>query len=254
MKTACQIFFFLCTGLSVYGQQFYVRGEVKDESGNPLQDVSILLHATGYVYHTGRYGSFGILTNKSRDTLSFWLDGYQKEKRLVIPDNYVTVRLKLNPTSSSSFHNNKLVSFTKGLNKEIQLMVINVNSKKLDLDTLPPSNLVFLIDISGSMDMPNRLPLLQSAFRLLVNNLRAKDTVTVVVYGGVTGVKLNATSGGEKEKILKVIDELEPGGFTPGESGIRLAYNVAQSHFIKGGNNRVILATDGDFNVGLKTE
>ncbi|TMI93402.1 MAG: DUF3520 domain-containing protein [Bacteroidetes bacterium] len=348
MKTACQIFFFLCTGLSVYGQQFYIRGEVKDESGNPLQDVSILLHATGYVYHTGRYGSFGILTNKSSDTLSFWLDGYQKEKRLVSPDNYVTVRLKLNPTSSSSFHKNKLASFTKGLNKEMQkewftgdetyasllenrflnatkypstamslsidrasysnirrfittntlvppdavrieemlnyfnetysepdagqtfkiksvltgcpwnadnqLLFINVNSKKLDLDTLPPSNLVFLIDISGSMDMPNRLPLLQSAFRLLVNNLRAKDTVTVVVYGGVTGVKLNATSGGEKEKILKVIDELEPGGFTPGESGIRLAYNVAQSHFIKGGNNRVILATDGDFNVGLKTE
>jgi len=96
--------------------------------------------------------------------------------------------------------------------------------------------------------------LLQSAFNLLVNNLRPKDSVTLVVYGGVTGVKLNTTSGGEKEKIIKAIDELEPGGFTPGESGIRLAYNVAQTHFIKGGNNRVILATDGDFNVGLKTE
>jgi Ca-activated chloride channel homolog len=139
-------------------------------------------------------------------------------------------------------------------NSDNQLYYINLSSKKLNLDTLPPSNLVFLIDVSGSMDMPNRLPLLKSAFRLLVNNLRDKDSVTIVVYGGVTGVMLNCTSGGEKEKILKVIDELEPGGNTPGESGIRIAYREARNHFIKDGNNRVILATDGDFNVGLKTE
>ena len=137
---------------------------------------------------------------------------------------------------------------------ENQLLFINISSKKLGLDTLSPSNLVFLVDISGSMDMPNRLPLLQSAFRLLVNNLRKKDTVSIVVYGGEVGIKLDATSGAEKEKILKAIDELTPGGATPGESGIKLAYSVAQTHFIKGGNNRVILATDGDFNVGLKTE
>lgn len=139
-------------------------------------------------------------------------------------------------------------------NTDNQLYYVNLSSKKLNLDTLPPSNLVFLIDVSGSMDMPNRLPLLKSAFRLLVNNLRDKDSVTIVVYGGVTGVMLNCTSGGEKEKILKVIDELEPGGNTPGESGIRFAYREARNHFIKDGNNRVILATDGDFNVGLKTE
>ena len=139
-------------------------------------------------------------------------------------------------------------------NNENQLFYINLSSRKLNLDSLPPSHLVFLIDVSGSMDMPNRLPLLKSAFRLLVNNLRAKDSVSIVVYGGVTGVMLNTTSGAEKEKILKVIDELEPGGTTPGESGIKLAYSVARNHFIKDGNNRVILATDGDFNVGLKTE
>src|SRR5215471_6163346 len=348
MKAALQILFCLFAGSSLFAQQYYIRGEVKDESGNPLQDVNILLHATGYVYHTGPYGSFGILTNRPKDSLSFWLDGYQKEKKLVTPENYVTVRLKLNPASSSNTHRNKLTSFTKGLNKDIQkqwftgdetyaslienhfvsannypstamslsidrasysnirrfintntlvppdavrieemlnyfnetysepeqgqpfkiksaltgcpwnteneLLFINISSKKLNLDTLPASNLVFLIDISGSMDLPNRLPLLQSAFRLLVNNLRAKDTVTIVVYGGFTGIKLNATSGAEKEKILKAIDELEPGGSTPGESGIRMAYNAAQMHYIKGGNNRVILATDGDFNVGLKTE
>lgn len=91
------------------------------------------------------------------------------------------------------------------------MFYVNLSSKKLNLDTLPPSNLVFLIDVSGSMDMPNRLPLLKSAFRLLVNNLRDKDSVTIVAYGGVTGVMLNCTSGGEKEKILKVIDELEAG-------------------------------------------
>ena len=89
---------------------------------------------------------------------------------------------------------------------------------------------------------------------MLVSNLRAKDSVAIVVYGGITGIMLNTTSGGEKEKILKTIDELTPGGATPGESGIKLAYSVARNHFIKGGNNRVILATDGDFNVGLRTE
>jgi Ca-activated chloride channel family protein len=139
-------------------------------------------------------------------------------------------------------------------NQDNQLFFINLSSKKINLDTLPPSNLVFLIDVSGSMDMPNRLPLLKSAFRLLVNNLRDKDSVSIVVYGGITGVMLSTTSGAEKEKIIKAIDELEPGGTTPGESGIRIAYQMAKRHFIKGGNNRVILATDGDFNVGLKTE
>jgi len=120
MKAACYIFFLLIAGSVLRGQQYYIRGEVKDESGNPLQNVSILLHATGYVYHTGSYGSFGILTNRNADTLSFWLDGFQKEKRLVTPDSYVNVRLKINPVSSSNIHPNKLASLTRGLTKEIQ--------------------------------------------------------------------------------------------------------------------------------------
>jgi Ca-activated chloride channel homolog len=139
-------------------------------------------------------------------------------------------------------------------NPESQLYYVHLSSKRLSLDALPPSNLVFLIDVSGSMDMTNRLPLLKSAFRLLVNNLRAKDSVAIVVYGGISGVMLNTISGAEKDTILKTIDDLTPGGSTPGESGVRLAYSVARNHFIKGGNNRVILATDGDFNVGLKSE
>ena len=139
-------------------------------------------------------------------------------------------------------------------NRDHQLLFLNVSSRKLELENLPPSHLVFLIDVSGSMNLPNRLPLLKSAFRVLVNNLRDKDTVTLVGYGGNTRLLLDGISGHEKEKITNVIDSLEPAGNTPGESGIRLAYRLAKKHFIKGGNNRVILATDGDFNVGIRSE
>jgi Ca-activated chloride channel family protein len=139
-------------------------------------------------------------------------------------------------------------------NKTNQLLALHVSARKLDPEKIPPSNLVFLVDVSGSMDMPNRLPLLKSAFTLLVNNLRDKDTISIVVYGSVIGVWLQPVSGKEKEKIRKSIEELYPGGSTPGESGIRTAYNLARSQFIKGGNNRVILATDGDFNVGQTSD
>lgn len=138
--------------------------------------------------------------------------------------------------------------------KDNQLFFVNVFSQKLNLESLPPSNLVFLVDISGSMDMPNRLPLLKSAFKMLATNLRQKDTVSIVVYGGAVGVLLFPTAGNEKEKIIKAIEEMQPGGSTPGESGIKLAYSVAKKHLIPGGNNRIILATDGDFNVGVQTE
>jgi len=179
----------------------------------------------------------------------------------IVPPDAVRIEEMINyfnldyyePAGSDLFHIKPTLTSCPW-NAENQLYYINLSSRKLNLDTLPPSNLVFLIDVSGSMDMPNRLPLLQSAFRLLVNNLRNKDSVSIVVYGGVTGVMLETTSGAEKEKIIKAIDELTPGGSTPGEAGIRLAYTQARRHFIQGGNNRVILATDGDFNVGLKTE
>jgi Ca-activated chloride channel family protein len=139
-------------------------------------------------------------------------------------------------------------------NPNNQLLFLNVCAKKIEPEKIPPSNLVFLIDVSGSMDMPNRLPLLKSAFKLLVDNLREKDTISIVVYGSTTGVWLIPTSGKEKEKIRKAIEELNPVGATPGESGIRAAYRVAKSQFIPNGNNRVILATDGDFNIGQSTE
>lgn len=139
-------------------------------------------------------------------------------------------------------------------NKNNDLLFIQVCSKKINLDNVPPSNLVFLVDASGSMDLPNRLPLLKSAFRKLVENLRPVDIVSIVVYGGVTGVMLPPTSGAEREKILQTIEDLNAGGFTPGEAGIRQAYQLAKNSFITNGNNRVILATDGDFNVGESGE
>ena len=331
-----------------HGQQFYLRGEVRDEGGNLLQNVNIRQQSTGYLFRTGNSGSFGIQTSKESDTLIFTYEGYQTEKVLVKADKYFTLNLKLLPAIASSSKKYRLASLTKDLsrenqkkwysddetyasliennfidaknypttgialnidrasysnvrrfinlnlavppdavrieemlnyfnfgyetpadnslfkikttltscpwNKDNQLFFVNVFSKKLNLDSLPPSNLVFLVDISGSMDMPNRLPLLKSAFRMLAMNLREKDTVSIVIYGGAVGVLLFPTAGNEKEKIIKAIDEMQPGGSTPGESGIKLAYTIAKKHFIDKGNNRVILATDGDFNVGMQTE
>ena len=139
-------------------------------------------------------------------------------------------------------------------NPDNQLLFLRVCARKIDPARIPPANLVFLIDVSGSMDMPNKLPLLKSAFNLLVNNLRAIDTVSIVVYGSTVGVWLPPTSGADKKTIQKSIEDLYPGGPTPGEAGIRAAYRVAKSQFREGGNNRVILATDGDFNVGETSE
>ena len=139
-------------------------------------------------------------------------------------------------------------------NAEHRLLFVQTGAPVINLDTLPPSNLVFLIDVSGSMERPNRLPLLQSAFKLLVANLRAKDTISIVTYGGGVAVRLSGTSGAEKEKINNLIDSLYADGDTPGEGAIRAAYATAKRSFIPGGNNRVILATDGDFNVGQTSE
>ncbi|HUX53159.1 MAG TPA: von Willebrand factor type A domain-containing protein [Williamwhitmania sp.] len=130
------------------------------------------------------------------------------------------------------------------------IMQIGLQAKHVSTENLPASNLVFLLDVSGSMNEPNKLPLVQSAFKLLVNNLRAKDRVAIVVYAGAAGEVLPSTSGENKVRIMDAIDQLRAGGSTAGGAGISLAYKIAQENFIKGGNNRIILATDGDFNVG----
>lgn len=139
-------------------------------------------------------------------------------------------------------------------NAQNKLMYVNVSAKKIDLENVPPGNFVFLIDVSGSMDMPNRLPMLKAAFQLFVKNLRPIDTVSIVTYGGYVQIWLQPTSGQNQKKILESIESLEAYGDTPGESAIRVAYQLAKRTFIKGGNNRVILATDGDFNVGETSE
>ncbi|WP_341838302.1 von Willebrand factor type A domain-containing protein [Chitinophaga pollutisoli] len=132
-----------------------------------------------------------------------------------------------------------------------QLVRIGIQGKTIPIDNLPASNLVFLIDVSGSMSGANRLPLVKQAFRLLVKQLRPQDRVSIVVYAGAAGLSLPSTPGNNKDAILGAIDRLEAGGSTAGGAGIQLAYATAKEHFIKGGNNRVILATDGDFNVGI---
>jgi Ca-activated chloride channel family protein len=138
-------------------------------------------------------------------------------------------------------------------NPEHRLVHIGMQAKKIDRSRLPPTNLVFLLDVSGSMNNADKLPLLKSAFRLLVNNLQTHDRVAIVVYAGAAGVVLPSTSVKETDKILSALQDLRAGGSTAGGAGIQLAYKIAQDNFIKGGNNRVILATDGDFNVGVSS-
>lgn len=139
-------------------------------------------------------------------------------------------------------------------NKKNELLFIKLSAKKIDLDKIPAGNFVFLIDISGSMDMPNRLPLIKEAFQLFVKNLRPIDKVSIITYGGMVGTWLAPTAGNEKQKISDRLELLEAAGDTPGESAIESAYKMARATFIPGGNNRVILATDGDFNVGQTSE
>lgn len=136
-------------------------------------------------------------------------------------------------------------------NKEHQLVQIGLQGKNIPTDKLPPSNLVFLIDVSGSMSSANKLPLVKSAMRLLVNQLRQQDKVSIVVYAGAAGLVLPSTNN--KEQILQALDRLEAGGSTAGGAGIQLAYKVAEDNFAKNGNNRVILASDGDFNLGMSS-
>ena len=135
-------------------------------------------------------------------------------------------------------------------NNKHQLLHVGLRGKSIDKSSLPPSNIVFLIDVSGSMSDQNKLPLLKSAFGLLVNEMRAQDRVAIVVYAGAAGLILESTPGNRKETIMAAIDNLEAGGSTAGGAGLKLAYREAEKNFIKGGNNRIILATDGDFNVG----
>lgn len=139
-------------------------------------------------------------------------------------------------------------------NSKHRLVHIGLKGQDIPKEQVPPSNIVFLLDVSGSMNAPNKLPLLKSAFRMLVNQLSEKDRVAIVVYAGASGLVLPSTSGDNKQAMLLALDALQPGGSTAGAAGIKLAYKIAMENKIDGGNNRVILATDGDFNVGQSSD
>ena len=327
--------------------QYYLRGEIRDEKNNALQNVKILLNSDKVVYYSGTSGGFGITTDVLRDSITLTLDGYERKGLRIKSDVFQQITLK-ELSSNASKNRQKLVSITRDLNQSSKftwaisdesyfslaeneivtakkfpntgfslnvnkasysnvrrflnmksavppdavrieellnyfnlhyhepekndvfkiesqytgcpwnsknkLLYLNINARKLDLNKVPPSNLVFLIDASGSMDLPNRLPLIKAAFQMLVKNLRPIDTVSIVIYGGGVQIWLQPTSGAEKQKIIQSIEELVANGDTPGESGIKMAYDLAEKTFIKGGNNRIILATDGDFNVGETSE
>ncbi|HOZ77210.1 MAG TPA: von Willebrand factor type A domain-containing protein [Ferruginibacter sp.] len=327
--------------------QYYLRGEIKNEKGENLQNVNIRLHSDKLLYKSGVGGGFGISSSVKRDSITLTVDGYEAVTAGISADKYFEVTMK-QLSANASKNRPKLISITKdnkfsskyswfvsdesyfslvenedvnaekfpntgfslNINKASysnirrfvaqnsvvppdavrieellnyfnlnykepekgeyfkiesnqstcpwdahkRLMYLNINARKLDLEKVPPSNLVFLIDASGSMDMPNRLPLVKAAFQMLVKNLRATDTVSIVIYGGAVAVWMQPTSGAEKQKIIQSIEELTASGDTPGESAIRLAYMIAKRSFIRNGNNRVIIATDGDFNVGETSE
>ncbi|WP_298300237.1 VWA domain-containing protein [Hydrotalea sp.] len=183
---------------------------------------------------------------------------------MYVPSNAVRIEEMLNyfdlrgldfqkPRDSSSFSAAFTITNCPWNNNNF-LLFVQLQAPKINLDNIPPNNLVLLIDISGSMDHPAKLPLLQSAFKLLIENLRAEDKVSIVTYGGGVHVALSTTSGNNKQKINNIIDSLYADGDTPGENAIRTAYSIAKANFIPNGNNRIILATDGDFNVGQTTE
>src|ERR1043165_8803735 len=314
---------FLLVFLILYSgvfSQFYIRGQVKDDKGNTLQGVTIVVHSTDQVFRSGGEGRFGISASKVNDSLTFSMEGYSTFSKRINANEYNNITLvaeqkpvakptgglsslaynfnrssrdqnNLGGETYSSLFENDFINTGKNAsteialsynrasysnirrflnlgysapsdavrieemlnyfnlqfkepdkdndfridsristcpwNKENNLLFLNICTKKLDLNNLPPSHLVFLIDVSTSMDLPNRLPLLKSAFKVLVNNLREKDTVSLVVYGGVTGTLIDALSGKEKQKITSIIDSLQASGATPGESGIKLAYRIA---------------------------
>jgi Ca-activated chloride channel family protein len=157
------------------------------------------------------------------------------------------------PTNNDPFSFNTEMSDCPW-NKQNKLLLVGLQGKTIPTENLPASNLVFLIDVSGSMSDENKLPLVKASLKLLTDQLREKDKISMVVYAGSAGLVLPATSGAEKDKIKKAIDALESGGSTAGGAGIQLAYKTAQENFVKAGNNRVILCTDGDFNVGVSSD
>ena len=210
---------------------------------------------------------FELTKNQSVSTFSIDVDNaaYSNIRRMInsgekVNKNAVRIEEMINyfkysypqPQNNQPFSINTEYSVSPW-NPKHKLLKIGLQGKNIPMDKLPNSNFVFLIDVSGSMNEPNKLPLLKSSFKVLLDQLRPQDKVGIVVYAGSVGIILPPTSAKEKAKILNALENLQAGGSTAGGAGIELAYKLAQENFIKGGNNRVIIATDGDFNVGTSS-
>lgn len=215
------------------------ENEFKDVTTSPLSTFSIDVDTASYA-NIRRY----IMVNKQLPPK----DAVRTEEML----NYFNYGYK-EPNSTEPFEVNKYVGKTVW-NDETKIIHIGIQTKKVDFEKLPASNLVFLLDVSGSMTYENKLPLLKKSIKLLVEKLREEDRISIVVYAGSAGLVLDRARGDEKEKIINALDKLTAGGSTAGGEGIELAYKIALESYIENGNNRVILATDGDFNVGKSSQ
>lgn len=167
--------------------------------------------------------------------------------------NYFNINSIGTVPTDETFHLHNIITECPW-NPNNKLVIINAVARRINIDSLPPVNMVFLIDNSGSMEESNRLPLLKSGFKKMVELMRPQDRVGIVTYGGAAGIYLKPTFGNEKEKIMLALDSIEAGGSTPGANGIQLAYELVTTNAFSNGINKVILATDGDFNIGLSNE
>lgn len=200
---------------------------------------------TGFALHIDR-ASYSNIRRFIHNEMTVPPDAVRIEEML----NYFDISLQKDTISTDGFHCETMSTKAPWKNGN-KLFFVNIEAPSLKLDSLPPTNLIFLVDVSGSMDQPNRLPLIQQGLKMLSKNLRTQDTIAIVVYGGITAILLQPTSGSDKEHINNAIDQLNANGDTPGESALRLAYNVAKRMYHPSAQNRIILTTDGDFNVGL---
>lgn len=239
--------------------------KLKEKDIQSLKRIQIPVNQDNEAYDYWEENQFESVKNEPLSTFSIDVDkaAYSNIRRMInngqkVDKNAVRIEEMINyfkydypqPKNNDPFSINTEYG-ANPWNPKHQLLKIGLQGMTLDESKLPASNLVFLIDVSGSMNSANKLPLLKSSFRILLDKLRPQDKVTVVTYAGSAGVVLQPTSAAKKEVILEAIDKLGASGSTAGAEGIETAYKLANENFIKGGNNRVILATDGDFNVGI---
>nr|WP_262891429.1 von Willebrand factor type A domain-containing protein [Flavobacterium suaedae] len=236
--------------------------ETKNEEANPRLNAKIQVDQEEYESFEENQFENPAITPLSTFSIDVDNASYTNIRRFLnngqtVPKDAVRVEEMVNffnyqypqPTDNKPFSINTEYSDAPW-NTKHKLLKIGLKGVEIPTEDLPASNFVFLIDVSGSMDAQNKLPLLKESMKILVKQMRSNDRIAIVVYAGAAGLVLPSTSGAEKNKIIAALDNLDAGGSTAGGEGINLAYKIAQENFIKKGNNRVILATDGDFNVG----